>query len=228
MRLITALLFCLSTVASAQDSEPAKLISDPFQENYQPDVDVSGNVIVGVMTDVASGAIASDEIALLANAAAAGESVCLRASSQDGIYTSRNVYQLPENPDGRVPLPYQSSMEKVVKQYREEIALAATTGECDSGSNDYYLIDKAGNARATKIVVYLNSFGATDAFIKVGESDDGYEACEFISEGRRTSFDFICMLEAITADGPVDVTIDRERFGRVQPQVRFQIVDVQP
>lgn len=225
MRVITALLLCLWSVASAQDSKPAKLLSDPFDENYQPDVDVSGNVIVGVMTNLARGAIASDEIALLANAAAVGKSACLTASSQDGIYTSRNVYELTANPDGRVPLPYKSKMKKVVKQYRDEIALAATTGDCDSGSTYYYLVDKAGSVQATKLYVYLNSFGATDAYIQAGGSD---EACEFISEGRRTSFDFICTLDAIPAERPVVVTIDRERFGRAQPRVEFQIVDVQP
>ena len=225
MRFITALLFCLWSVASAQDPEPATLVSKELQENYQPDVAVSGNVIVGVMTDVARGAIATNELALWAHAPAAGKFVCLKASSQDGIYTSRNVYQLPTNPDGRVPLPYESSMEDVVSQYRDEIALAATTGECDSGSSDYYLVSKRGSGPAKNIVVYLNSFGATDAYVTTG---DGEEACEFISEGRRTSFDFICRLEATPALGPVKVTIYRERFGREQPEVAFRIVDVLP
>ncbi len=226
MRFITALLFCLWSVASAQESKPATLVSEKLLENYQPDVAVSGNVIVGVMTDLALGAIASDEIALFADALAAGKRVCLKASSQDGIYTSRNVYQLPDDLDGRVPLPYESSIEKIVKQYREEIALTATTGDCDSGSNDYYLISKKGGGLAKHIVVYLNSFGATDAFIEIGDSEE--EACEFISEGRRTSFDFICTVTAMPALGPVDVTIFRERFGRPQPKVTFRIVDVQP
>ena len=69
--------------------------------------------------------------------------------------------------------------------------------------------------------MYLNSFGATDVFVEINEE---IEACEYISEGRRTTFDFICPLEISAGSGAVPITIIRERFGREQPSVSLTVI----
>ncbi|MDH3441589.1 MAG: hypothetical protein OEM63_12600 [Gammaproteobacteria bacterium] len=124
MRFISAMLLCLWSVASAQDTVSAELVSDPFVESYEPEVLVSGNVVVGIMTTAAAAAIISDQVAVSASAEASGQRICLKAASRDGIYTSRNVYAVPDGAAGNVRLPYRSKLANVVRDFGEhEIAL---------------------------------------------------------------------------------------------------------
>jgi hypothetical protein len=151
-----------------------------------------------------------------------GKHICLRVASRDGIYTSKNVYSGPAHSSGPVLLPYKSTLLDVVSGYGDdEIALAATTGECDSGSADYWLLSSAKQTQPADVAIYLNSFGATDVFYQL---DDTVEACDYLSKGRRTTFDFICRLGPIESHADVPVTIIRERFGREQPAVELRIL----
>ncbi len=221
MRLLTGMIFCLWAVASAQDTVSAELVSDPFVESYEPEVSVSGNVVVGLMTTAVAAAVAKDQVAINATSDTGGQRVCLKAASRDGIYTSRNVYALPGQ-TGNVRLPYRSRMGNIVDDYGEhEIALSATVGDCDSGAADYFLLGSAADDETGSAVMYLNSFGATDVFVEINEE---IEACEYISEGRRTTFDFICPLEISAGSGAVPITIIRERFGREQPSVSLTVI----
>lgn len=222
MRRIAALLVCLSAVATAQEPVSAVLVSDPFEESYEPEVSVSGNVVVGIMTTAVALAIARDQVAVSAASDAGGKQLCLKAASRDGIYTSRNVYAVPEGAAGAVRLPYLSKLSDVVRDYGEhDIALTATAGDCDSGEADYFLLGSTTDKGESTAVMYVNSFGATDVFVEIG---DAIETCEYISEGRRTTFDHICPLAVRAGDGAVDVTIIRERFGREQPSVSLRLV----
>lgn len=222
MRFISAMLLCACSVASAQDTVSAELVSDPFVENYEPEVSVSGNVVVGIMTTAAAAAITSDQVAVSASAEASGQRICLKAASRDGIYTSRNVYAVPDGAAGNVRLPYRSKLADVVRDYGEhEIALSATVGDCDSGASDYVLLGSTSTGESDAAVMYLNSFGATDVFVDI---DGEIEPCEYISEGRRTTFDFICTLNVSAGDGAVAITIIRERFGREQPSISLRLI----
>jgi len=221
MRLLTGILLCLWTAASAQDTVSAELVSDPFVESYEPEVSVSGNVVVGIMTTAAVAAIANDQIAINATADTGGQRLCLKAASRDGIYTSRNVYALPSDA-GNVRLPYRSKLANVVNDYGEhEIALSATTGDCDSGASDYFLLTSAADGETESAVMYLNSFGATDVFVEVNGE---LATCDYISEGRRTTFDFICPLDLSTGTNAIPVTVIRERFGREQPSISLTVI----
>ena len=222
MRVITLILLCSWSVASAQDTVSAELISDPFLEDYEPEVSVSGNVVVGIMTTAVALAIAKDQIAISATAESGGQQLCLRAASRDGIYTSKNVYAVPDGAVGSIRLPYDSKHTKVVREFVEdEIALTATAGDCDSGAMDYYLLGSAAASEGDLAVMYLNSFGATDVSVEI---DGVAKPCKYISEGRRIAFDFICPLDVSSGDGAVPIKIIRERFGREQPSISLRLI----
>ncbi len=222
MRVITGMLLCLCSVASAQETVSAELVSDPFVENYEPEVSVSGNVVVGIMTGAAALAILSDQLAINATDESGDQQLCLKVASRDGIYTSRNVYAVPDGAAGNIRLPYRSTLESVVRDYGEhEIALSATAGDCDSGAMDYYLLGSAAADEEGAAVMYINSFGATDVFVEI---NDVVETCDYITEGRRTTFDFICPLDVAPGEGAVPITIIRERYGREQPSISLRVI----
>jgi hypothetical protein len=221
---LAILLLPLAGLAAAQQAPLAKLLSDPFVESYDPDVAVSGNVIVGVMTPAAASGIVDKAITVRVGEAEDGANLCLRAASRDGIYTSKNLYALPAElgAEGVVTLPYPSTKRDLVREYGEgEMALTATQGNCDAGSADFYLPIGSKPQDASGVVVYVNSFGATDVFYEI---DDKPVPCAYIDEGRRTTYDFVCRLDAIPTEVATTVKILRERFGREQPAVELRLV----
>ena len=222
MRLAILVLLYWMMPALAQQAPTAALVSDPLVESYQPEVAVSGNVIVGVMSAAAGSALARDRVGVLVSSTAGGTSVCLRAASRDGIYASRNLYTLPADTTGTIRLPYRSAMTDVVGAYSaDEIALVAHPGDCETTPGDYLLVSEAGETGTVDAVIYLNSFGATDVFI---QRDQEVRDCEYISEGRRTTFDFICRPGKVEPGVRYPLMILRERFGREQPPVELTII----
>jgi len=224
MRILLLIALLLPASALGQEPPVAELISDPFVESYQPEVSVSGNVIVGVTTVAAAKAMLDNRIAVHVPTDPAPRSLCLSAATRDGIYTSKNDYRLPKQVAGPVHLPYVSTLTNKVRGYKsDELALTATAGACDSGSSDYYLLAPKDSPGGSNIVIYLNSFGATDVSFQI---DDTIESCEYIEEGRRTAYDFICKPKPLTWQKGASVKILRERFGREQPTIEIRILGV--
>lgn len=229
--LAAAVIAAGTTAETARAAEPisAERLNDPFDEVYRPEVQVSGNVIVGVMSAGAQDALASDRLTVASDAGFAGGEVCLRATSNDGIYSSRNHYRIPETAQPvAVRLPYESGMEDVLAGYSVgQIAISVAAGDCAGNAGGTYLVASSGDGNTDDpVLIYLNSFGATDVFVQAGE-DGTPQPCAYLSEGRRTTYDFICRLApALPEAGPGgrQVTILRERFGREQPAVVFRLV----
>lgn len=221
-------LLSLSGKPLAQDLASAELVNDPFVEIFQPEVAVSGSVIVGVMTAAAAHAVTVDSLVANGITPTDDNEVCLRVASSDGIYTSRNQYRVGRGTTGPVRLPYLSSRRDVIEDYvNGQIALAATAGACDSSDSIYYLLDAASGTDNTDVVIYLNSFGATDVFWQANGAQDEVHACEYVSEGRRTTYDYFCTLSRATLGHDTTVAIIRERFGREQPAIELRILGAQ-
>lgn len=211
--------------ATGQSAEPAtaQLLSEPFLETYQPEVEVSGNVIVGVMSPTAQAALIDDRLGVQVSEALGGGEVCLRATSNDGIYNSRNHYRLPETP-GRAHLPYASDMNEVLIGFQPgELAVSIARGDCESTATSAYLVaSTVDDAETVPVTIYLNGFGATDVFFAYAGEEE-LRSCEYITEGRRTTYDFFCTLE-LGNGGEETITLVRERFGREQPEITLNLI----
>jgi hypothetical protein len=227
-------IFVLTGLQTAIAIEPAsaKLV-ESFYESVQPEVNVSGNVIAGVM---GTSALTGDSVRnILVYPALEGgiRDICLRVVSRDGIYTSRNVYRLPDSIAGEpVRLPYdKSSQLELLGSYADkDIAMTAVLGSCDTADSLYYVISASNSEQAENIRLYINSFGATDVYYQVllGDSEwSDAEVCTYVSEGRRTTFDFWCDVPGALATGNrTELRIQRERFGRAQPAVDIRVIGV--
>jgi len=221
--LIIFCLFLLCNPIQAAQPITAELLSEPFRESYQPEVKVSGNVIVGVMSGAAQAALREDRLGVRVDSAMAGAEVCVRATSNDGIYQSRNHYRLPAATE-RAHLPYASGMGDVLGGFGPHgLAVSVSTGDCEATAAGTFLVAGAvDEAAATPVTLFVNGFGATDVFVAVGDDAD-LEPCEYIDEGRRTTYDFYCTLASVPAQSR-SVTIVRERFGREQPEISLKLI----
>lgn len=207
----------------AAEPVPAELLSE-FTETYQPEVAVSGSVIVGVMSAAAQRALGTDRLGVLVSETVTGREVCVRAISNDGIYSSRNHYRLPASAGVQAHLPYISGMEEVLDAFAVgELAVSVTAGNCQTTAAETYLV--AGNlddADSTPVIVYLNGFGATDVFVIINEEGPP-EPCQYITLGRRTTYDFSCAVSVPPGQAPT-LTFIRERFGREQPEITIRLL----
>lgn len=218
-------LSALPTGAAAQALK-AELVGQEFVEDHTPEVSVSGNVLVGLMTAEAAEGLASDSLSLAPAGALVSKELCLRVSSRDGTYTSKNLYRVPEALDrSAVGLPYPSRYLTVVEQYGvDDVALAASAGRCDESARDYFVVMSAGQQPAN-LRLYVNSFGATDVLHRTKEGGEWSTPtpCNAITAKRRTTFDHVCDVKARGGATALDIEILRERFGRPQPTVALRV-----
>jgi hypothetical protein len=220
--LVALLLLPLATY-SAQP-HVARLVG-PFHESEAVDVKVSGSVIVGVSSINAVGGKAVQSLQLLHAPSPANRQICLTMQSRDGVYYSRNTFELPADSAGsvvRIPYDKSSRLDRLAKYGREELAIRASAGSCERNTNEYYVLDASASRPPDLVRVFVNSFGATDVFFAAGARKPA--ACQHIGEGRRTSFDYWCDIPWPRGSGnTLGVEILRERFGREMPDVALTL-----
>ena len=225
------LLFCAPIVSGAEYGD-ARLKGE-FIEHHSPEVSVSGNVIVGVMSATAGKALAEN---LLAIDSAAGNAidVCLRITSRDGTYSSRNTYSSTSTPP-ILRLPYDTQKEAVVAEYASvagRIALTTARGDCENSVvSDYYLpgaLDRSeGKLNHGPLSIYINGFDATDVYYRIKNNKDSeVKDCLYIEDGRHTAFNFSCAIGDVPSDfsNPMEVEVLREVYGRELTPITIRIV----
>lgn len=206
--------------ATAQD---AHLKYKAFHEVLQPDVNVSGTVIVGLSADDLVDGDALEHIRIRPPSQWAGGEVCLSVVSRDGIYIARNTYVLPD-PLGTndIGLSYRQSRNlSLLKQYpARHLGILVQQGDCVApGKLMLRPYARAHEAPWGSVSIMVNGLGATDVFYAVDESVTG--RCEMLRDGRTTVFDFWCSIPEISDEtglaDTVDIQIERERYGRELP-----------
>jgi hypothetical protein len=224
-RLALITLALMPFAAQATPPHVAKLVGS-FHESEAVDVKVSGSVIVGVSSINAVGGKAVQSLQLLHAPSPANRQVCLTMQSRDGVYYSRNTFELPPESAGsvvRIPYDRSSRLASLAKYGREELAIRATAGNCERNTNEYYVLDASASRPPDLIRIFVNSFGATDVFFSAGARGKP-AACTHIGEGRRTSFDYWCDIPWPRGSGDkLDAEILRERFGREMPAVALTL-----
>lgn len=223
LALVTLVLMPLAALAAPP--HVAKLVGS-FHESENVDVKVSGSVIVGVASINASNGKAVRSLQLLHAPTPANRQVCLTVQSRDGVYLSRNTFELPEgSAKSMVQIPYNHStrLGRLARYGADELAISASTGSCANRANTYYVVDATATKPPESLRIFVNSFGATDVFYRTG-SRGPYLECTPIEEGRHTTFDFWCSVPWPRAGSDrLEVEIQRETYGRELPAVALTL-----
>lgn len=212
----------------------------PLLEKYDPEVKVSGNVVVGVMIASAYNGLSENQLAISPGETLQESKVCLQITSRDGAYTSRNNYTVAlANSEDSVKLPYESQYPNILAEYKEEggLAVTATSGSCkQSGRDTYYLPhlwetqDLQRTSKPWSASIYINGFEATDVYYTFEKGKGEPRDCTYIEEGRHTVFNFIC--EVHVADipkkvgSPLKLNILREVYGRELEPITIKVLAV--
>jgi len=218
--------------AGAQEILKATLVEeeDSFLERYDPQVNVSGHVVVGVMAASAASRLATDELKLLPSelvVARESRDVCLRVSSQDGVYATTAHYNLPAGAEkNAVHLPYPSKYKEVVGSFKtNQVAISATAGSCSEPTNDYVVVGAADDATPGSVHIYVNGMDATDvsARIKAGETWNDANECRKVKAAQQRAYEYLCRIDLPDDETAHDVQILRERWGTPQPTVEIKV-----
>jgi len=208
--------------AQSAESPLRATLSGAFHETVQEEVGVSGSVVVGVATaNALSGAAALAGFVVPVSSS----QVCLTVVSRDGVYSSRNTYLMPPLEKGGAELwavlPFEGTQRReLINSYVEgDLAVRATPGNCSSQKSDYLVVRRDGQVDSVSILV--NAFGANDVFFRTEEGKE--ENCQEFTEGRRTSYDFVCRVP-VTGASHQQVAIERERYGRSLTTAHLNLV----
>jgi hypothetical protein len=205
-----------------------------FNEHLNPDVKVSGRILVGVLAARENAASPSSEPLLLLPERGVGgvQSICLQTVSRDGRYYSEGI--LPgaalAGARGLVRVRFKTQHGVLLKGLRrDELAILAAAGDCGANIDAIprvFVVDRAEApaSSASKILVLLNSERLDTEAVYAGA--DGREIrtrCIPIEDGRRTAFDTVCELPPPRA-AETDVRIERRRYERRLNPLVFRLV----
>ena len=221
-------------LALADGAIPATLDGNKLFETHDPEVKVSGNVIVGVMVAGAYRGLSKDLLGIRPPDAG-DQAVCLKVTSRDGAYMSENNYGVKISKSDIVYLPYESNLTRVVEQYSEpgSIAISATQGNCEQAATAAYFLpalldEKRDTLESGDLSIYINGFDATDvAYRFIEPVTTSLEYCDYIKEGRHTAYNFSCVIprNEIPLAGKITIEIAREVYGRELDPLTFRLQD---
>ena len=227
-RVIVALSFTGLLVAASQAfSQPLQRahLQGEFKEVLNTDVVVSGAVIAGVDSANTLNGASLKDLVIHPGTAAEPRKVCLTASSRDGAYSASNDYQIPGGLTAAEPvsLPFHSLYFEQLNGYSDtEISVRATLGGCEAHDSSHYAVIHNGTDEPKQLRLFINSFSATDVYMSTspGQEID----CDPL-DGRRTTFDFVCVSPwPFAGSASIDVTVHREVFGRSLPDAKITVV----
>lgn len=198
-------MFLVPTLALAQ-ADGQVILRPEFAEERHRDAEISGARIMGF----SRAQKVSDRSARIGVSAAiprawAGSVVCLRVTSVDSLYESRNAYTV--NADwsgGRAELDYPTEMVTLLRSLLPQgITALLTKGEC-SGTELTVSGDGQAGFEATEVTIggpseqppalYLNTFRADETFMWFEGTGLDDVTCEPVAAAVRTAYDTVCPL----------------------------------
>lgn len=218
-------LILLPFAALAEEVSPVVLTSQPFDEVWRPAAEISGAVVVGF---AAASAPFLGEADLGVSAMIPGDwrgtDLCLRVTSADGRYESRNSYRVSEDwQGGAIPLPYPSpNPSRLIDLPPGEVTAALWRGDCAGTGSEIALVWWRGG---TEPLLMLNTSRADETFLLFTNHPDWPEVtCLSAPATGRIAFDTICPMPAGALEQPkLDVVVIPFRGGEMGREIALTL-----
>lgn len=152
--------------------------------------------------------------------------VCVRVTTEDGLYSGNARYLSGETGESAMTLMDYVSDKQELRDY-SDTEVAVLTFPCDTDpalTNVAVATWRANDASALGevVTVYVNSFRADAAFLVVNDTEQ--VDCSPREGGARAAFDYSCPLNASQVTGGARVTLYRMRGASIDPAVSINIV----
>ncbi|MEI4474129.1 hypothetical protein [Frigidibacter sp. MR17.24] len=208
----SATFFAICGEASA---EAPRLTTAPFTEKVFERSEISGTLVVGI-SQVAGNL--SEDLRISAEIPAGWSNLCLSVRTVDGLYESRNHYELPADwAGGNVIFDYPTAhTQLLLTTDADRIGTLVSAGSCDRQGSDIALSGWRVSERMEGVVrIFVNSFQADEVIAYAGDAPE--VTCLPLTEGSRTAFDMVCDLELPAGlESPIEVELIRVRSGKTE------------
>ncbi|QBF31478.1 hypothetical protein CFI11_09640 [Thalassococcus sp. S3] len=156
-------------------------------------------------------------------AAWAGETLCMRVVSSNGLYEAANEYSVPLAWQGGVAaLPYPTRYEdRLGQMVQNELGARLQLGECSSKNVEATVVSWNDGARKARSLL-LNSFQAEAVFVYI-EGQARPIRCDPITLEGRTAFDTSCTMQVVDTDRPTEIEILRIVDGNAAPSTKVRV-----
>lgn len=208
----------LLTVPSEASAQTLDHATGPkaFRETVLEAARISGSLLVGAQNQGPS----EDGVSLGAHVpgAWAGETVCSRVATVDGLYEAANPYRVPDDwSGGSADIPHPTAhTDRLTGQPRDAIGVRVSRGACDVRPEEF-AIGRWGEA-TPEVSLLINSLNADAVFAYVG---DGPVRCDPVELHGRSAYDTRCDLSGIAADGRAELQLLRVTDGSAMPPVEL-------
>jgi len=189
------------------NAQTIALATSPFDEALLPTANISGEIVAGVLEHRQPSARLSVQAYI--PGPWAGQTVCLRAVSVDGFYTSENAYEVPTLWEGGFAvLPYPTEHEDyLLGLERHGFGMRVTRGSCASPPTEFTVT--VWNAEEpTAIQLLVNPLEAEAVFAYFGDTITPVR-CTDIDLPGKSAFHVACDLAIVAENGAVNMQILR-------------------
>jgi len=210
-----AWLLCLFSAQAYAESNirEATLASDEFREGFEDKVNVAGGVLLGLALGPATGLTAIDYVQLDKSGLLSATSICIRATTSDGLFWSENLFVIDGGESLWRAKPISKDFSDELKSYGEEnIVISAgliTPDEqtsCENTRQVYAPVGLSQNIKSSILSFYINS---TNRYVEAGlwtlgagEDDDPLVSakCQEPSLQKSAIYDKVCQIDLSKMD----------------------------
>lgn len=204
--LFLAMVYSFACTAVQAQSLPAD--TDSFVESLDPSVQVSGQMLGGLMFRGAEGEKVNIQ-SLVADFSlrngAPGDVVCFRVASGDGVYTAKWTVSLKQSVVGRQSFEFKSDHEDYLNSLKNDalVVIASVGDQCGSSDVEYLPTGWSSDAdNATHLTAYLNTDASVVFAALLARSSDTTQVtkekakCDLLQSSQdNTNYDTVCELE---------------------------------
>ena len=192
------LLLSVPRLAYAQEN----LVVSPnyFVERENPTIKISGPLLVGAVFISKTAAKTKPVLVAVFPTEWGNETACVQGRSVDGIYESTSEYKLPQivQPT-KIGFEYPTTLLKWTKETSpSKFSMLISKGSCTDTDSvyapSYWNID--ASKAFSQVALQINSIGADEAFIFVGDDVDADPIeCTRAETEKPKAFDFLCIFD---------------------------------
>lgn len=168
----------------------------PFKEDLRPEAVISsGGRVVGIVGD-ADPSDRFPELRAAIPAGWAGRDICIGVVSADGLYESRNTFEVPDELDSAIaPVAYPTEKTDALKQIdRMRMGVLVSRGDCGADETLYAVAfwSTAPARMPGEFRVLVNSFRADR--VELYTESGRRVVCDRLSGAGQTAFDAECVV----------------------------------
>lgn len=191
-----------------------------WQETLREAAAVSGVVVVGAVL-LPESRDPEPRLAAALDPDWTGRTLCVEVISADGLYQSRRLYDIAEEPAGLTVLPYPTDYpDRLRAAAAGEISVRARLDGCDGQASLVPIAWRpATDQTPSSVALQINAFRADSVQIFVGDDPMAEAiACQPVDADVRTAFDTICSFDLpIPAPSTLSIEILRVSGGVAAP-----------